>query len=431
MKARLGRLAVLAGVLALAVPALAQANEVTKWNGLAVSTVNAQPALASSPNAASIFMAMTQGAVYGAVNAVDRRGKPYLVNRRFPKASPEAAAATAAFRVLNTLFPSAVLQTAYGESLSGIQDGAAKAQGIEVGEMAAAAMLAEGHDTRAVIPCTFGSGLARVWEPLPGPGGVLPACDPAKWVADAKPFVANSASQFRTAGPYSLDSDAYAADFEEVYLLGAWNSSSRTVDQTHTAVFWNTNPAVNYNAIARRFVDQFSLDLSDSARLFALLDLSAADALINAWNDKYHWNFWRPSTAIWKANIDGNPATIQDTTWKPLFDPSVTDPAIIGVGPLLGVPPYPDHPSGATTYASASMHAFATFFGTDEMTFYATSGRFPGEVRVFHRFSDLTNQVLDARIWSGIHFRNPDVQAANLGREVADYVHTHQFAFVH
>jgi hypothetical protein len=433
MKAtRFSHLAVLGGVLALAVPAVAQANEVTKWNEIAVNTVNAQPALTSAPNAGSIFVAMVQGAVYGAVNAVDRRGKPYLVNRSFPKASEDAAAATAAFRVLYTLFPNAALQTAYGGSLAGIPNGAAEDQGVQVGEMAAAAMLAEGHDGRTVIGCTFGSGLAGVWEPLAGPGGV-PACDPTPWVGNAEPFVVESASQFRTAGPYALDSAAYAADFNEVKSLGAWNSVTRTPFETHAAAFWQTNPAANYNAIARRFVDQLSLDVTDSARLFALLDLSSADALINAWNDKYHWNFWRPATAIHKADIDGNPATVQDTTWKPLFDLSVTDPAIIGVGPptLLTMPPYPEHPSGATSYASASMHAFETFFGTDEMPFYATSSRFPGEQRVFHRFSDLTDEVLEARIWAGIHFRNADVQAANLGRQVVDYVQTHQFAFVH
>jgi vanadium-dependent haloperoxidase-like protein len=430
--ARFSRLAVLCGVLALAVPAVAQANEVTKWNEIAVNTINAQPPLTSAPNAGSVFIAMVQGAVYGAVNAVDRHGKPYLVNRSFPKASADAAAATAAFRVLYTLFPNAALQTAYGDSLAGIPNGAAKDQGIQVGEMAAAAMLAEGHDSRTVIGCTFGSGLAGVWEPLAGPDG-LPVCDPTPWVANAKPFVVESASQFRTAGPYPLDSAAYAADFNEVKSLGAWNSATRTIFQTHAAVFWQTNPGANFNGIARRFVDELSLDVPDSARLFALLDLSAADALINAWNDKYYWNFWRPITAIRKADIDGNPATFRDTTWKPLFDVSVTDPAIIGVGPppLLSTPPYPEHPSGATTYASASMHAFETFFGTDDMTFYATSSRFPGEQRVFHRFSDLTNEVLEARIWAGIHFRNADVQAANLGGEVEDYVHTHQFAFVH
>jgi hypothetical protein len=171
-------------------------------------------------------------------------------------------------------------------------------------------------------------------------------------------------------------------------------------------------------------------DVPDSARLFALLDLSAADALINAWNDKYYWTFWRPITAIRRADEDGNPATVADPSWTPLFDPSLSV-VIAGVGPALITPPYPEHPSGATTYASASMHAFASFFGTDDMTFYATSSRFPGDQRVFHRFSDLTDEVLNARIWAGIHFRNADVQAANLGREVEEYVHTHQFASMH
>ena len=235
----------------------------------------------------------------------------------------------------------------------------------------------------------------------------------------------NSPSQFRTAGPYSLGSPEYAADLAEVKSLGKIDSATRTDDQTHVAAYWQTNPAANYNAIARRFVDQFSLDVTDSARLFAMLDLSAADAIINTWNDKYYWNFWRPITAI----------RVTDPTWTPLFDPSLPM-AIGGIGPLI-TPPYPEHPSGATAYASASMHALASFFGTDEMTFYATSSRFPidptqpRERRYFSRFSDLTNEILEARIWAGIHFRNADVQAANLGREVEHYIQTQYFAFVH
>jgi hypothetical protein len=432
--ARLVWLAALGAAVAIAMPSVASANEVTKWNEIAVNTVNAQPPITSAPQAASIFVGMVQGAVYGAVNAVDRHGRPYLVMRSFPEASADAAAATAAFGVLDALFPAqhGTLQDAYDGSLAGIPDGNGKDAGIAVGAMAAEAMLAEGHDGRTVIGCTFGSGLPGVWQPLAGPTGA-PLCDPSPWVANATPFVLKSPSQFRTAGPLPLASPAYAADVNEVKELGSLNSATRTLFQSHAAAFWQTSPTTNYNAIARRFVDQRSLDLSDSARLFAMLNLSAADALINTWNDKYYWNFWRPITAIRKADIDGNPGTLQDTTWKPLFDPSVTDPAIIGIGPptLLTGPPYPEHPSGATSYASASMHAFEAFFGTDEMTFYATSSRFPGEQRVFDRFSDLTNQVIEARIWAGIHFRNADVQAANLGREVEDYVHTHQFAFGH
>jgi hypothetical protein len=425
--ARLGWLAVLGAAVALAVPAVAQANEVTKWNEIAVGTINAQPPITSAPPAGAVFMAMVQGAVYGAVNAVDRHGRPYLVDRSYPKASADAAAATAAFRVLDSLFSSthhAALQAAYDASLLAIAEGASKAQGIQVGAMAADAMLAEGHDGRTVIGCTFGSGLPGVWQPLAGATG--PLCDPTPWVGNAKPFVLTSPSQFRTAGPYSLGSPDYAADFNEVKAIGKIDSATRTADQTHAAAYWQTNPSVNYNAIARRFVDQFSLGVTDSARLFALLDLSAADAIINTWNDKYWWNFWRPITAIRST----------DPTWTPLFDPSLPV-ATAGIGPALITPPYPDHSSGATAYASASMHALASFFGTDELTFYATSSRFPidptqpRERRYFSRFSDLTSEILEARIWAGIHFRNADVQAANLGREVEHYIQTQYFAFVH
>jgi hypothetical protein len=411
----------------LAIPAVAQANEVTKWNEIAVNTINAKPPLTSAPPAGAVFVAMVQGAVYGAVNAVDRHGRPYLVYRSYPKASADAAAATAAFRVLDSLFSAtdhAALQAAYDASLLAIAPGASKNQGIEVGGLAADAMLAEGHDSRTVITCTFGSGLPGVWQPLGPPGA--PLCDPTVWVANAKPFVLKSPSQFRTAGPYSLGSPEYAADLAEVKSLGKIDSTTRTDDQTHAAAYWQTNPAANYNAIARRLVDQFSLDVTDSARLFGLLDLSAADAIINTWNDKYYWNFWRPITAIRST----------DPTWTPLFDPSLPV-ATAGIGPALITPPYPDHSSGATAYASASMHALASFFGTDEMTFYATSSRFPidpmqpREKRFFSRFSDLTNEILEARIWAGIHFRNADVQAANLGREVERYIQTQYFAFVH
>jgi hypothetical protein len=440
---RLGRLAVLGVAAALAAPAVAQANEVTKWNEIAVGTINAptQPAIVSAPPAGAVFVAMVQGAVYGAVNAADRHGKPYLINRSFPKASADAAAATAAYKVLSALFPSGTLDTAYADSLNGIAAGAAKTQGIAVGTMAADAMLAEGHDGRAgQFGCMFVTPSPGVWQPLPGPTGAA-ACDPSSWVANAKPFVVNSPSQFRTAGPYPLSSPEYAVDYNEVKDIGSLNSTTRTDAQTHAASFWQTNPAANYNALARRLVDQFGLGVSDSARLFAMLDLSAADAIINVWNDKYHYKFWRPITAIRQGDTDGNGGTDVDTGWTPLFSagfptspPLPASPLPVGgVGGPLGTPPYPEHPSGATGYASASMHALASFFGSDVMStgFYLTSGRYPGEQRLFSRFSDVTNEILEARIWAGIHFRNADVQAADLGRDVEQYIHKTQFAFVH
>jgi len=428
-RARLG-FAVVAALAALALPTLAQANEVTKWNEIAVTTVLAQPPIASGPPAAGVFLATVQGAVYGAANAVDRHGRPYLVNRSFPKASLDAAVATAAFRVLDGTFSAqhTALQTAYDASLAAIPEGSSKAQGIEVGRMAADAMLAEGHFNPMVVPCVFGSG-PGAWQPLSGPSGLL--CDPTPWVANAVPFLVQSADQFRTAGPYALNSAAYAADVNEVEALGSLNSTIRSPEQTHLAAFWQSNPAPNYNRLAQRFVAEQSLDTRESALLFAMIDLNAADAIINAWNDKYHWTFWRPMAAIRNADTDGNPDTAKDASWTPLFDPSLPASIAGAIPPALITPPYPEHPSGQTTYASATMHAFQSFFGTDDMTFYLTSSRFAGEHQSYDHFSAVVDQVVEARIWAGIHFRNADVQAANLGREVEAYTHRHQFAFVH
>lgn len=425
---RVRRFVVLAAIFALAVPTAAQAgNEVTKWNALAVARVNEQLPLYSAPPAGAVFMAMVQGAVYAAVDAADRHGRPYLINVSYPNASADAAAATAAYRVLSTLFPTgtADLAAKYAESLAAIPDDG-EAQGKAVGEMAAAAMLAEGHNSAAAIPCPIELAAPGVFQLLPGQG-----CDPSPWVKDAKPFLLESPSQFRSPPPYALDSDAYTADFNEVKAKGkAPPNSDRTDAETHAAVFWQTNPAANYNGLAQRFVDQFNLDVSDSARLFALLDLSAADAIINTWNDKYYYDFWRPIAAIRQAGSDGNEDTEADTSWTPLFNPGLA-PAIAGAGPALGTPPYPDHVSGATAYGSASMHAFASFFGTDEMPFYLTSSRFPGEQRQFTHFSDVTNEILEARIWAGIHFRKADADAAELGGNVERYIFTHWFAAAH
>jgi hypothetical protein len=346
------------------------------------------------------------------------------VNRSFPKASLDAAVATAAFRVIDATFSAqhAVLLAAYDSSLAAIPDGSSKDQGIDVGTMAADAMLAQGHWAPVPMTCDFGSG-PGVFQVLPGQ-----TCDPTQWVAHASPFLVQSGSQFRTAGPYPLNSPEYAADLNEVEAIGANNSATRTSDQTHIAAFWQTNPAAGYNALGRRFVNEQSLSTRESALMFAMVDLTAADAIINAWNDKYFWKFWRPMAAIRNADTDGNPATVKDATWTPMFDGQAH--ADFGGGPNLITPPYPEQPSGNVTFASATMHAFESFFGTNDMPFYLTSSRFPGEQLVFEHFSAPISQVIEARIWAGIHFRNADVQAANLGREVEAYVHETQFDFV-
>ncbi len=167
-------------------------------------------------------------------------------------------------------------------------------------------MLRQGHDARAVIPCSFGFFVPGVWQPLADATGA-PLCDPSAWVKDAAPFLVYSASDFRTAGPYPLGSAAYAADYNEVKELGSLNSATRTPLQTHLAAFWQTNPAPNYNLLAQRFVAENSLDTTDSARLFAMIDLTAADAIITAWTTSTPGSSggrWRPSGT---AEDDGIP----------------------------------------------------------------------------------------------------------------------------
>jgi hypothetical protein len=426
---RLLWLAALAVLAALAAPAAAQANEVTKWNEIAQNTILAQPPITSAPPASVTFIAMVQGAVYDAVNAIDQTHRPYLLTRKFDQlASQEAAAATAAFRVLTLTFPEQLpnLQPLYEESLADVPAGPAKEKGIAAGIAAADAMLAQGHDRRQVLPCVWGTDPGD-WRPQPAADG-SPLCDPSPWIAYGLPFLLESPSQFRTDGPNDLASAAYAEDFNEVKELGALDSTKRTPEQTHIAVFVNSHPAPIWNAVARRLADNPSrqLDLADAARLFAMLDLTAADAGINCWNDKYYWSFWRPITAIREADRDGNPATEADPNWQPLFVPTL-DPAIAGAGPALITPPYPDHPAGAVCQGSSNLHALRAFFGTDKMRFYITSSRFPGEKRYFDRFSAPIHLLIDARVWAGIHFRTADVQAGVLGKKVARYMQNHYF----
>jgi hypothetical protein len=249
------------------------------------------------------------------------------------------------------------------------------------------------------------------WQPLLNPDGT-PQLDPTAWVANVQPFLIQTPSQFRTDGPNALTSSAYAEDVNEVKALGSVNSATRTPEQTHIALFWQSpgGPALLWNGVARNLVNQYAIDMVDSARLFAMMNLSAADAAINTWNDKYYWDFWRPWAAIQRANEDGNPATEPDPTWMALI-----------------TAPYPEHPSGHLGLDGAHLEVLRIFFGTDEIGFDVTSARFPGELRHFDRFSDPLREIIEARIWAGLHFRTADVQAEILGRRVAGYMATHYF----
>ena len=163
------------------------------------------------------------------------------------------------------------------------------------------------------------------------------------------------------------------------------------------------------------------MDIADNARLFAMVSLAAADGAISCWNDKYYWSFWRPRAAIREAATDGNAATVADPTWRALFDPSTP------TSPPLATPPFPDHPSGHGCLSGAVLHTAQDFFGTDKVAFDVHSGRFPGQPRHFERFSDALKEIIDARVWGGIHFRTADVQGAVIGKKVAHWLENHYF----
>jgi hypothetical protein len=417
--------------VALASPAAAQANEVTNWNQIATNTLVAFPAAAGgAASALQVNMAMPQGAVYDAVNAIEQRHQAYLLTTQFnPTASKEAAVATAGYRVLSNIvqtvppsipFPNRTalqesLNAAYDASLNAIPDGEAKTEGIAAGNAAADAMITARQNDGRFGPSPWVPNYEPGhWQPLLNPDGTL-QLDPTAWVANVRPFLIQSPSQFRTDGPNALTSDAYAEDFNEVKALGRIDSATRTAEQTHIALFWGQNaggPALLWNRVARNLVADptYGVDIGDSALLFAMLNLSAADAVINCWNDKYYWDFWRPWAAIQRADEDGNPDTEPDPSWTALL-----------------TAPYPDHPSGHLSLDGAVLEVLQMFFGTDKIPFDVTSSRFPNEPRHYDRFSHALKEIIGARIWAGLHYRTADVQAQILGRKVVHYMSKHYF----
>ena len=420
----MGRIAALLVGAALAVtlaPSFARADTVTDWNdaaSTAIVGVAKQP-----PPVAVLSFAMVQGAVYDAVDAIDGRYRPYLpAPPARPTDSQDAAAATAAFRVLAGLFPAqqATLQTHYDSTMAAIAGGPLKDRGIADGERAAAAMLVARQD----------DGRFGAFTPVFGtdPGQYRPtspnfASDPAPWVGNVRPFLVDSVDRLRISGPDPLTSRAYARDFNEIQSVGALDSTTRTADETDAAIWWQEHAFSLYNRILRTLAADRGLSLADSARMLAMTNLAAADAAIGCWHEKYHWNFWRPITAIHEADTDGNPATTADPNWLPLFDPST--PVASGAPPLV-TPPFPDDPSGHACATGAMVTTLQQFFGADRVAFSARSNE-SGTTRHFARLSDVLREVINARVWAGIHFRTSDEQGARLGERVARYERRHYF----
>jgi PAP2 superfamily len=421
-------LLIASALVGLMLPAVARANVVTDWNLIASNAIvvtAGQP-----PPVSALSFAMVQGAVYDAVNAIDRTHQSYLPEPSSnPTDSKEAAAATAAYRVLvgfddlPGLFPSQqpTLQPIYDNYIAGLPDNpsGSRANGVTIGEATARTMLINRqNDGRFGPSFTLRLPAPGIWRPTPPSF----ATDPAPWVGNVRPFLVPSVEMLRTDGPNALNSAEYAEDLNEVKKLGSLTSNTRTLDETDAALFWQDHAHALFNRIFRTLAVNYNLNIVDSARLFAMEALAAADASIGCWNDKYYWQFWRPITAIREAGTDGNPDTQPDPNWLPLFDPSTS----VCHPPPLATPPFPDHPSGHACNTSAFVHTLQNFFGTDKIAVSAFSNK-SCTTRNFERFSDILNEVVDARVWAGIHFRTADTQGAVLGSKVAHYLKKHYF----
>lgn len=362
-----------------------------------------------APPVAALNLAMVHGAVFDAVNAIDGGFEPYL---GAPDAedtySKDAAAAAAAYRVLLSLLPgrAAQLTASYDASLALIPHGADEDGGVEVGEAAAAAMIQARQDdgrpgTPSFTSSSFTEGLgAGEWRPLAAglPGNNF------KWVGDVDPFLVPDAAMFATTGPLALDSTAYTAEFDQVKSLGAAMGSTRTPDQTEQARFWADHAVAMWTRIIQQLSESQDLTNVESARLFGMLYLTGADAVIACFQDKERWAFWRPQTAIRNADDDGNPATVADPTWTS----------------LLPNPPYPDQPSGHNCFSSSVVETLKDFFGTNQMAFEATHSTL-GITREFTRVSEAIIEIRHARVYGGIHFMTADASGAGLGKKIAKY----------
>jgi hypothetical protein len=404
---------------------------VLDWNRYASEAlVNAPaaptPGLGQGPTVAILHLAMVQGAVYDAVNMIDEGHEAYLddLPAAPSSASKSAAVARAAHDVLVgvTMTPPLTqaiidrLDDNYDASIDAalLADGAtAVAAGIAAGQAAAATMLAEraadGRYGPFRFTCGDDAGEWRLTTSLGCPAPPTPHGDPNAWVARVEPFVLESTSQFRSKGPHKMTSGAYAKDYNEVKELGAVGSQ-RTPEQAALAGFFTntTHPPEMYNRTFRTVSMSEGLSLVEQARLFAMLNMAGADSLINCWDDKAHWSFWRPQTAIRLGDQDGNPKTEADPNWTS----------------LSGNPPYPDHPSGYNCVTGGFMHAAGAFFGKKPIGFdmvRIVAGE-ANQTRHYDQFTDVVDDTIDARVYIGIHFRAPDVQGAEIGKDVARWL---------
>jgi hypothetical protein len=403
-------------------PSRAEANPVDDWNGIAnqVIVVNANRAGLSNIDFAYVFIA-----IYDAVNAIDGGHSVFAVKPTTSPAgaSPDAATAAAAYNVLKWLFPAQqpYLDGAYAGYLFGIPNGPAKTRGIAVGSEVAAKFIAlrTGDGRNAVVPYVLRSGPGE-YQLTPETGTVYnpPGVPVGTWVPGLKTFAIESATQFRADGPPHLTSARYARGLNETKAYGALTGSLRSAKQTEIGNFYAENPGQQINRNVRNIAAAHSLSFVDSVRFFAQIYVTMADAQITTWNSKYFYNFWRPVTAIRAADTDDNPATEADPSWLPLVRPT---------------PGHPEYPAAHPTVTGSLADTLAQFFGTEKLDVTLTSTSVTPGTLVAHQFTntdDIVKDVINGRIYGGMHYRFSGEAGAEIAREVTKYVARHYFRAV-
>jgi hypothetical protein len=389
----------------------AAADVVTDWNLITQQVVGTGAATRPIPSG-SLDVAMVHIAIHDAIQAFQQRFEPYNTAVIGASGSPVAAAAKAARDVLVNRFPAqaASIDTTYLNYLTA--NGLLPTNpGVAAGQQAAANIIARRATDGSFpsVPEVFTGGLAAGdWRPTPP--GLAPMSAP--WFGDVVPFaLRDSSGLLPEPPPPHLSSGAYAKAYNEVKALGARVNSSRTPEQTDLALFYSDNFGNQLNRAVTAITAAHLTDIGDSARLFALANIAAADALINAWKNKRFYNFWRPSTAIHEGDNDGNAKTEGDASWLP----------------LINDPPYPDYTSGANSITSAFMRTLEHYFGDGAFTFNVTSNvaAVVQKTRTYERFSNVAADVVEARILLGIHFRFADVVARRQGKQAADQAFSH------
>jgi hypothetical protein len=406
------------GLLLLGVVAPAQADAVVDWNEITV-----QATTAGRPGPIGIVdIALVQVAVHDAVQALDRQFEPYhaeisAARGERVKGRRAAAIAAAAHGVLVGMYPAqaATLDATYFSYLA--DQGLDGDPGILVGQQVAARILPLRRVNPNPLPSPFVGGTdLGVWRPTPSllgnppaPASFSPMATP--WMGGFDPFTLTSPTRFRAPPPPELTSDRYTRDYNEVRELGSLSSIRRTAAQTDLAYFYVESAPVLWNRALRGIATRYLRRSSDTARLFALANLATADALITCWDSKTHYVVWRPITAIHEGDADGNPATVGDPAWQP----------------LINNPNYPDYTSGANSVTGAMTRTLELFFGTDKLAFDVTTAAPQAiqKVRRYYRFSDAARDVVDARMFLGIHFRFADTAARTQGTSVADWTFNH------